>query len=148
MSSASRSTRSPATSSARAKRAATSSDSGPTHMVRSWTTLSTSSWDRMTSRSFFRISGRADAPSSSPFVFRPRPTATYARRQPIRMAAPASKAMLPVSSCSPTPTAAMTMPTTAALSSSSTVFTVGSGLMRTNSSTRIPASPACRRVWR
>ena len=56
-----------------------------------------------------------------------------------------SQAELPVSACSVMPLAATRMPSSAAVSSKATVFTVGSGVRNTCCSTPMRCRPASRR---
>ncbi len=95
-----------------------------------------------------RSSGSAACPISSSYVWWPRPTATPASSTAIASDATPSQRGSPVTWLAATPARARTTPTTAAVSSNSTVFVVGSRLRRTNSRCGRPASRASARVWR
>ena len=122
-------------SSLRAIRAATIRLSGPMCMVRSSSSSSTPGSPSMISRIAACVGADAARPISSSLLSRPSLNATTTSSTPIAMDPIPFHMFDPVSWVSPTPRAAKTRPTTAALSSNRATLTVMSGLVLTWSST-------------
>src|SRR5215211_266768 len=140
--------RSASTSSSRSTRAATINAFGARTVVNSSLTSTTSSCASMARSIASRSSGRAAQPIRKCLESRAIHTATETSSRPISTDAIGSKTVNPVSWFNAMPAKASRMPTKAAVSSNSTIFTFGSRLSRAWRNTGLPASRAAARVCR